>query len=122
MDRSTDLTWQRAKTLRHNQTPAEQKLWGALRNRTLDGFKFRRQVPLGPFIADFVCPAACLIVEVDGATHGDAREIFHDTKRTAYLMSRGYRVHRVDNEQIYNHIADVLDGIHAVLMEQMRSK
>ena len=104
--------------MRHAPTEAERKLWGALRNRGLGGFKFYRQVPIGPYIVDFINREFGVIIEVDGATHGEATEIEHDERRTAFLKSQGLRVHRVDNIEIFKNIGAVLDGIHAVLMEQ----
>jgi very-short-patch-repair endonuclease len=112
------LTYARAKSMRRNPTDAEQKLWGALRNRALGNFKFVRQQPIGPYIVDFVCRNKRLVVEVDGVTHGDAHEVAHDEKRTRFLLAQGYRVVRVDNDEVYTAIGDVLDGIHAALSEK----
>jgi very-short-patch-repair endonuclease len=97
-------TLKRAQSLRHNQTEAEKRLWWRLRNRNLNGFKFVRQEPIGPFIADFLCHEKKLIVEVDGATHGDAHEVAYDEKRTRYLETRGYRVLRVQNHDVSYHL------------------
>jgi very-short-patch-repair endonuclease len=82
-------TLNRARDLRRNQTEAEKRLWGCLRNKRLQGFKFNRQVPVGHYIADFLCQDAMLIIEVDGATHGDAHEIVYDKRRTEYLNNKG---------------------------------
>jgi very-short-patch-repair endonuclease len=76
-----------AKPLRVAMTDAEAKLWYYIRARRFEGHKFRRQVPLGPYIADFVCEAAWLIVEVDGGQHGERHE--HDETRTRWMSSRG---------------------------------
>jgi len=65
----------RARDLRHEQTEAEKRLWGYLRAKRLQGWKFNRQVPIAPYIVDFLCVEAKLIVEVDGATHGDDYEV-----------------------------------------------
>ena len=80
----TFKTQTRAKSLRHQLTDAERKLWNALRNRSLGGFKFLRQVPIEPYIADFLCRDRQLIVEVDGATHAGDHEIAHDARRAAF--------------------------------------
>ena len=104
-------TLARARALRRNQTPAEEKLWGYLRGNRLGGFKFRRQTPVGPYITDFLCFEKKLIIEVDGATHGDAHEIAYDAKRTAYLEASGYRVFRCNNMDVYENLIAVLDGI-----------
>ncbi len=88
-----------ARTLRRNQTDAERKLWSRIRNRQLLGFKFRRQFPIAPYIVDFVCAEARLIVELDGSQHRTAQE--YDRKRSEYLMQCGYRVIRFwDNDAL----------------------
>jgi very-short-patch-repair endonuclease len=104
-------TLKRARNLRYNQTEAERRLWGYLRNKSLQGFKFNRQVPIEPFIADFVCHERMLIIEVDGATHGDAHEIRYDEKRTTFLNAQGYRVLRCNNADVYENLEGVLDTI-----------
>jgi len=73
----------RARLLRATQTDAERKLWGVLRNRKVGGAKFRRQQPIGPFIADFCCWEYRLVIEVDGGHH--AEQIEQDAARTAFL-------------------------------------
>ena len=90
-----------ARTLRRNQTDAERKLWSRIRNRQLLGFKFRRQFPIAPYIVDFVCAEARLIVELDGSQHQASEE--YDRKRSEYLMQCGYRVTRFwDNDVLLN--------------------
>lgn len=86
-----------ARDMRSAPTEAEKRLWGALRNRLLDKLKFRRQVPIGGFIADFVCMEAKLIVELDGSQHaGSAR----DRARDSNLEERGFRVLRLWNDDV----------------------
>jgi very-short-patch-repair endonuclease len=97
---------QRARQLRRDQTDAEQRLWAKLRDRQLGGAKFRRQHPIGPFVADFCCPQRKLIVELDGGQH--AEDVAADQKRSRFLEAQGYRVLR-----FWNH--DVLKGTDAVL-------
>jgi very-short-patch-repair endonuclease len=111
MTAKNPVTLSRARNLRISQTDAEKKLWGYLRNRTLQGFKFSRQVPIGIYIADFVCRERKLVIELDGATHGDAHEIRHDERRTAFLNAQGYRVHRVWNSEVFQNLSGVLDSI-----------
>ena len=101
----------RARSLRRNQTEAEKKLWGYLRDSSLNGFKFTRQTPVGPYIADFLCFNRKLIVEVDGATHGELHEVAYDAKRTEFLESCGYRVFRCYNADVFENIDGVIDGI-----------
>src|SRR5438874_4855835 len=101
----------RARSLRRADIPAEARLWSNLRGRRLQSFKFVRQIPIGPYIVDFLCREARLIVEVDGATHSEDREIVYDRRREAYLRAEGYRIVRVQNDDIYRHINDVLDMI-----------
>lgn len=101
----------RARSLRRNQTEAEKKLWGYLRSSSLGNHKFTRQKPVGLYIADFLCFDKKLIVEVDGATHGDPHEVAYDAKRTEYLERIGYRVFRCYNADVFKNITGVLDGI-----------
>jgi len=100
-----------ARRLRRDQTPAEIRLWTGLRSRRLFSYKFIRQHPVGPFTVDFVCRKAALVIEVDGATHSDDREIIYDEHRAAYLKSQGYRVLRLQNDDIYHRFDDVMDMI-----------
>jgi len=83
----------RARTLRHEMTEAERWLWQILRLRQTQGNRFRRQVPIGPFIVDFVCHEARLIVEIDGGQHDPSSEV--EASRTRFLEGEGYRVLRV---------------------------
>ena len=99
----------RVRGARRDATPAEQKLWAKLRSRQLNGRKFRRQVWLGPFIADFFCAEAGLVVEVGGDTH--ASQIDYDHVRTAWLMREGFRVVRVANADVMRNIDGVLEFI-----------
>ncbi len=98
---------QKARSLRQNMTKAEVILWMHLRKRALNGARFRRQHPIGPYIADFTCPSAKLIVEVDGATHSTPGELAYDTRRTKYLEQQGWTVIRVNNTDIYEN----MDGV-----------
>ncbi len=107
-----------ARSLRKQSTSAEQRLWGALRKQSLGGFRFIRQVPVGPYIVDFLCRERGLVVEVDGATHGDAADVCHDSRRSAFLATQGLFVHRVLNSDVYENLGDVLDGIFLALEGQ----
>ncbi len=96
---SASLPLQRARELRRNQTHSEGRLWGELRGRRLGGWKWRRQSPIGPFVVDFYCPAARLVVELDGPSH-DGEDV-RDARRTSYLERRGLRVLRFRSEEIW---------------------
>jgi len=101
-----------ARSMRRQPTLAEQKLWSLLRNRRFVGFKFRRQVPIGPYIADFVCYEAKLIIEADGSQHADnARDLVRD----AELERRGFRLLRLWNSDILARPAQVADLVWAHL-------
>lgn len=97
-----------AKTLRTSMTDAERKLWSRLRNRHLLGFKFVRQQPVGPYIADFACRDADLIVELDGGQHAES---ITDGQRSEVLMAHGYAVIRFWNNDVLNNIDGVLLNI-----------
>ena len=103
-----------ARTLRHNQTDTERELWHLLRGRELAGYKFRRQVPLGPYITDFVCLSARLIVELDGGQHGE--QITYDSDRTKWLEAQNFRVLRFWNNQVFEEREAVLETILSALI------
>jgi very-short-patch-repair endonuclease len=97
-----------ARRLRRDQTDAERKLWFRLRDRRLAGLKFRRQTPLGPYVADFCCEDARLVVELDGGQHNENPR---DAVRTKALEAMGYLVLRFWNNDVFNNIAGVLKTI-----------
>lgn len=99
---------EKAREFRKSESVAEKRLWEQLRNRTLGGFKFVRQAPVGPYIADFLCRDYGLVVEVDGATHSTAAELARDSARTRHLEELGYRIVRFHNEEINNGLDEVL--------------
>jgi len=107
-----------ARVLRKTETLAEKRLWEQLRNRTLDSFKFSRQVPIGSYIADFACREQRLIVEVDGATHSTDEERAHDNRRTEFLKSEGYGVIRFQNDEILNGRDEVL----TLILQALRNR
>ncbi len=98
-----------AKRLRREMTPAEAILWRHVRAKRFSGFKFRRQQPIGPFITDFVCLAAGVIVELDGETHVGKED--HDANRQAALEALGYRVLRFLNGDVYDDLEMVLENV-----------
>ena len=101
------LRTQLARELRNNMTVSERRLWSHLCGRQLAGWKFRRQAPIGEYVVDFVCPAARLVVELDGSTH-DELKIEYDERRQAWLESQGYRVLRFSADYPDQ---DPLDGV-----------
>ncbi|HYH81967.1 MAG TPA: endonuclease domain-containing protein [Longimicrobium sp.] len=98
-----------ARAQRRNPTPSESQLWESLRGLRLDGRKFRRQQPVGPFIVDFYCPEERLVVEVDGAVH-EGQEI-KDAQRQEALESLGPRFVRVTNDEVRFELQTVLTRI-----------
>jgi adenine-specific DNA-methyltransferase len=103
------VTTARARELRKNPTQAESVLWKHLRYRQLDGHKFRRQVPIGPYIADFMSLENRLIIEVDGGHHPDRAA--YDSERTTWLQSQGFCVLRFWNNQVLQDIESVKEAI-----------
>ncbi|MBO9670394.1 MAG: endonuclease domain-containing protein [Sphingobium sp.] len=96
-----------AARLRQEMTDAEKIVWRHLRNRQLDGFKFRRQTTIGPFVVDFLCVERSLIVEIDGGQHSEVR----DAARTDYLDAQGYRIMRFWNHEVAEGLEGVLQTI-----------
>lgn len=115
--RKTELT-PLARELRRNSTDAERKLWSLLHNRSLFGCKFRRQFPVGPFIADFACTERRLIVELDGSQHTSNIEV--DEQRTTYLKSHGYAVLRFWDNDVLARTESVAEAIRMALDESAR--
>ena len=109
----------RARQLRKTATMAEVRLWSHLRRKQLDGFRFRRQHPLGSFIVDFFCPEARLVIEVDGGQHTEDNA--HDFARTEWLEARGYRVVRFWNSDVLSKTEDVLVAVLDALRARPRS-
>ena len=102
-----------ARKLRRNQTEAETRLWFQLRRRQLDGHYFRRQMPVGPYVADFACRRARLVIEVDGGQHAERRT--KDRKRTEFLRAEGYDVVRFWNNDVLENMEGVIDVIRRCL-------
>jgi adenine-specific DNA-methyltransferase len=98
-----------ARKLRVAQTEAEQKLWSRLRRHQIKGFQFRRQHPIGPFFADFVCIEMKLVIELDGSQHAD--QTVRDDSRSEFLRAAGYTVLRFWNYEITGEIDQVVQRI-----------
>lgn len=116
-----DKAYDRVPTLRssellNNPTDAERRLWRFLRNRQLNGTRFNRQVPIGPFICDFVARGPKLVIELDGGQH--AMEGDYDRNRTTVLEQRGYRVIRFWNNDVLGNVEGVLRVIEEALKDR----
>jgi very-short-patch-repair endonuclease len=105
------LAHDRARALRMAQTEVQRRLWQGLRNREVNGAKFRRQHPLNSYIVDFVCLDSQLVIELDGSQHAEQPRQQADQRRTEYLESLGYRVLRFWNEEVLDNIDGVLEHI-----------
>lgn len=92
------MSLERARQLRRNLTDTERFVWQRLRSRRFAGFKFRRQMPVGPYIVDFVCLSRRLILELDGGQHADQKE--YDARRTSWLESQGFEVLRFWDHEV----------------------
>jgi very-short-patch-repair endonuclease len=104
-----------ARTLRRNSTDVEQTMWRLLRDRRFAGVKFRRQVPIGPYVADFACIQARLAVELDGGQHADNPS---DTRRDAFLAAEGWRVVRFWNHDVIENRNGVLEKLLQIIAEE----
>ena len=109
--RNTD----RAKSLRNAATPAERELWKYLSRRPVGGRKFSRQIPVGPYYADFLCRELGLIIEIDGYSHETQQG--YDAKRTSDLVAHGYSVIRFTNDDVLNNVEGVVGQIEQVLAD-----
>ena len=102
-----------ARELRKSATEAERRLWQRLRRRQLNGFKFRRQRPVGPYVCDFVCLEASVVVELDGSQH--VTQAPYDANHDAFLRSRGFRVLRIWNGDVFSQPDSVVETIFEAL-------
>lgn len=108
----------RARDLRRTMTLPEVLLWQQIRSRRLDGIRFRRQHPIGPYILDLYCEDARLAVEVDGESHSQAEAVEHDNRRTEWLNARGISVLRIPARGVLSELAAVVDHIHRQVRNQ----
>jgi very-short-patch-repair endonuclease len=107
----------RSRQLRRPLTPMEPRLWAVIRNRALNGLKFRRQFVIGHYIADFACITAKLVVEIDGNSHDGNYQ--YDKERTTYLEQCGYRVIRFTNQDIRENLEGVCEVIRGACLESI---
>ncbi|WP_072389688.1 endonuclease domain-containing protein [Hyphomicrobium sp. CS1GBMeth3] len=115
----TNIMSERARQMRREKTQAEKKLWRELRELNRQGFHFRQQAPIGPFIADFADHTAKIVIEVDGGQHAEPKGLKTDQERTRWLEANGYRVLRFWNNDVLTNTLSVMDtvvrdvGLHA---------
>ena len=102
----------RARKLRAAETEAERRFWNLVRNRSIDGVKFVRQYPIGPYIADFACRERMLVVELDGSQHAESK---YDERRSAFINDEGYSVLRFWNSEVLRELGAVHELMLAVL-------
>jgi very-short-patch-repair endonuclease len=107
--RATSRIIKLAAAMRHNPGPAESRLWAYLRAHRMKGVHFRRQHAIGNYIVDFCAPRERLIIELDGSQHLKHQQ--SDDERTAFLVTRGYRVVRINNSAVMNDLDEVLKAI-----------
>jgi very-short-patch-repair endonuclease len=107
-----------ARALRKNSTDAARILWSELRDHRLNGVSFRRQVPIQNYIADFVCHAAKLVIELDGGQHFSDGQEAADAKRSAVIEAKGFRVVRFSNHDVMTNRAGVLEIIATAIVER----
>ena len=105
------LALDRARGLRRQSTPAEQRLWRALRGRGVAGLRVKRQVPLGPWIVDFAIPSIRFVIEIDGESHFSPEGLARDRARTVWLAEDGWRVMRFTNPEVMGNLDGVLMAI-----------
>ena len=111
LSRSRERVRVRARALRKSSPDAEREIWNALRNRQLEGYKFRRQHPVGRYFADFACVEAKLVVELDGGQHFEPEAMEADRLRSLALNANGFHVLRFDNRQALAEREGVLSSI-----------
>jgi very-short-patch-repair endonuclease len=107
------MSLERARELRQRSTDSERRLWHWLRNRQIDGVKFRRQVPIGVYVVDFVAADRRLVVEIDGGQHVLQEE--YDQRRTAWLEAQGYQVIRFWSNEVLTNTEGVIEALSAAL-------
>jgi very-short-patch-repair endonuclease len=109
---------ERARDLRRDPSRAERLCWELIRAHRMEGIKFRRQHPVGPYFADFACPSKGLIIEIDGDHHGDQVEA--DARRTAVMESRGWRVVRFGANEVVQNLEGIWAAIQSVIQDSAR--
>jgi len=113
---ATPKIFANAKDLRANLTEAEEKLWKSLRGNKLEGYKFRRQHPLGLYIVDFYCHSLKLAIEIDGEYHFTEKQKLMDDNRTKEIEFQGVNVIRFTNQEVMNDITQVIEKIKSFII------
>ena len=113
MRQTTKATVEKARNLRREMSPPEAKLWQILRQRP-NGLKFRRQHPIGPFVADFYCPAKKLVIELDGVAHDMGDNPERDEKRDEWMRVRKYQIVRILADEVRSNLEGVISYILSV--------
>ena len=111
-----------ARSLRKNMTLAERILWARLRKKQINGLQFYRQRPLGPYIVDFYCPAAKLIIEIDGGGHYFPNHVEYDRERDKYFSEHGFKVLRFNNLEVMKNLDSVLEVIYRHTSKALTSR
>ena len=104
-----------ARQLRKSGNPAEKYLWSRLRCSQFFGLKFRKQVPLGGYIVDFLCVSKRIVIEIDGESHYTPKKQEHDRQRDVYLQTRGFIVVRIGHKETLKNIDGILERLRLVI-------
>jgi len=112
----------RARTLRTNASPVERRMWRILHGLRTNGYHFRKQAPVGPYVVDMACHHARLIIEVDGDTHGAPAQLRRDLQRDAFLRAQGYTVLRIPNVEVLRNPQGVYLAVETALAGRPRSR
>src|SRR5947208_8658664 len=116
--RATARSMRLARQQRRTMSPPEVWLWNRLR-RSPSGIRFRRQHPIGPYVADFYCPSAKLVIDVDGLVHDFAGPAEHDDRRNAYMRELGLEVVRIPASEVFRDATEVANSLIALCADQM---
>jgi very-short-patch-repair endonuclease len=114
--------FQNASRFRESETPAEKAAWRMLRNRKLVGMKFRRQCPMGKYVADFYCVEAALAIEVDGGVHSQPGQLKKDAGKESFLRKQGVFVLRVPNAMVLDHSEEFLEKVRETIAECLAAR
>ena len=110
---------ERSRLLRHNMTPAERALWGRIRRKQIHGVQFYRQKPIGPYVADFYCARAQLVIEIDGGQHWEPGHAVRDRQRDAEMAQLGLMVVRYSNREVMNQLDLVVEQVYSVVEQRL---